>query len=59
MEKACPGLKDQLPTGEATLGGPTFHTFSLKTWKNVKMRTKKGGWKSGQNGDLPSWNNLL
>ena len=41
---------------------PGRANFSHIFFKNVEKReneNQKGGWKSGQNGDLPSWINLL
>ena len=38
-ENSCLGRKGHLST-RATLGEPTFHTFSYKTWRNGYMRIK-------------------
>ena len=40
MDKSCQGYKGHSPS-PATLGEPTFHTFSYKTWRTVYMKNKR------------------
>ena len=40
IDKSCPGYLDHSPS-PATLGEPTFHTFSYKTWRTVYMKNKR------------------
>ena len=40
MDKSCLGYLDH-PPSPATLGEPTFHTFSYKTWRTVYMKNKR------------------